>query len=168
MWEVQLKTVRDDFELSVVRRDYALGHSSWGWHEPDRKLPIASSGLINCSGRGTAEDLQRWAKMAKAIADALNASEAMTTSDERIAKALEFANLYGSIDGEHHKTWVIDQMVRALTGCPIRKFSGTDAHGQPYEVDSQCANDEYAMFVRDHCAGDEGPETYSWDIGIPP
>lgn len=29
-------------------------------------------------------------------------------------KALEIAVRYGGIDGDHHKAWVIDQMVRAL------------------------------------------------------
>ena len=34
---------------------------------------------------------------------------------EKINKALEIAFEYGQIDGEHHKTWVIDQIVRTLT-----------------------------------------------------
>ena len=36
----------------------------------------------------------------------------------RIAKALSLAVRFGTcgIDAAHHKTWVIDQMVRALTG----------------------------------------------------
>lgn len=34
----------------------------------------------------------------------------------RIASALEIAERYGRIDGDHHKMWVIDQMVRALMG----------------------------------------------------
>jgi hypothetical protein len=36
--------------------------------------------------------------------------------DDRIKKALGIAWSYGQIDGDHHKTWVIDQMVRALCG----------------------------------------------------
>lgn len=35
---------------------------------------------------------------------------------ERIQAAMDVASQYGSIDGEHHKTWVLDQMVRALMG----------------------------------------------------
>ena len=58
--------------------------------------------------------------------------------------ALNFAKDYGSIDGAHHKAWVIDQMVRALTG-----------HG-------------YADFVRKRKDGLDGPETYNWDEGIAP
>lgn len=34
----------------------------------------------------------------------------------RVAAALEVAERYGTIDGDHHRTWVIDQMVRALVG----------------------------------------------------
>lgn len=35
---------------------------------------------------------------------------------ERTSKALRYAR-FGDEEGEHHKVWVIDQMVRALTGC---------------------------------------------------
>lgn len=92
----------------------------------------------------------------------------MSTSDERIAKALDLANSYGGIDGAHHKMWVIDQMVRALTGAPMETFVGTDVHGHRYEYTAQTTNEEYAAWVRNHCLGDEGPETYSWDVGITP
>lgn len=36
------------------------------------------------------------------------------SSMDRIEKAIEIAVKYGGIDGAHHKTWVIDQMVRAV------------------------------------------------------
>lgn len=64
--------------------------------------------------------------------------------DERIRQALKIAMEYGPIDGGHHKAWVIDQMVRALTG------------------------DRYEEFVREAKAGVDGPETYSWEEGITP
>ena len=35
---------------------------------------------------------------------------------ENIEKALDIAWQYGQIDGNHHKMWVIDQMVRVLCG----------------------------------------------------
>lgn len=35
---------------------------------------------------------------------------------ELIQKALDLAKAYGTCDGSHHKMWVIDQMVRILTG----------------------------------------------------
>lgn len=59
-------------------------------------------------------------------------------------EALDLILRYGGIDGSHHKTWVIDQVVRALTG------------------------DGYEEWVRNAKAGEDGPDTYSWDEGIAP
>lgn len=61
-----------------------------------------------------------------------------------VEKALEIALRYGGIDGAHHKMWVIDQMVRALTG------------------------ENYERWVREACDGEDGPNTYTWDEGIAP
>lgn len=61
-----------------------------------------------------------------------------------VERALQIAREDGGIDGAHHKTWAIDQMVRALTG------------------------PGYAGFVEDAKRGEDGPETYSWDEGIAP
>lgn len=67
--------------------------------------------------------------------------------DERIDNAVAVALRYGGIDGDHHKQWVIDQMIRALL-----------------------APAEYDEFVRDSTLGPNGePDHYSpWDHGIPP
>jgi hypothetical protein len=59
-------------------------------------------------------------------------------------KALDLAVRFGGIDGDHHKAWVIDQMVRALAG------------------------DGYDQLVAEAKAGEDGPETYGWDEGIAP
>ena len=67
-----------------------------------------------------------------------------TEEKEPVQAALEIAFRFGGIDGEHHKAWVIDQMVRALTG------------------------DGYVEWVKEACDGEDGPETYEWDEGIPP
>jgi hypothetical protein len=64
--------------------------------------------------------------------------------EERIAKALEVAGRFGTTDGAHHKQWVIDQMVRALTG------------------------EDYNRWVAEACNGEEGPNTYDWETGTPP
>lgn len=66
------------------------------------------------------------------------------TDSEAIKAALELAVRYGGIDGDHHKAWVIDQMVRIL------------------------ARDRYAAIVADAKDGEDGPETYDWDEGIAP
>lgn len=59
---------------------------------------------------------------------------------KRIDAALVVAEQYGTCDGDHHKMWVIDQMVRALTG------------------------ESYGDWVADYEAGGN----YEWDEGIAP
>jgi len=76
------------------------------------------------------------------LRDALRA--ALAQSDDGKQAALEVAQRHGGTDGGHHKAWVIDQMVRALTG------------------------DGYDQFVTDTCAGEEGPDSYFWGVGIAP
>lgn len=51
---------------------------------------------------------------------------------------------YGWIDGDHHKTWVIDQIVRKLVG------------------------DKYDTFIKAVNYGKDGPDTYEWGTGIAP
>lgn len=63
---------------------------------------------------------------------------------KRIQAAIDLAVRCGGIDGDHHKAWVIDQMVRLLAG------------------------DGYADVVREAKAGEDGPETYEWNEGIAP
>lgn len=67
------------------------------------------------------------------------------TDAERIQLAVEIALDYSYRDGEHHKTWVIDQMLRTLLG-----------------------DDDYAVAITEYRAGEEGPETYEWDTGVAP
>jgi hypothetical protein len=88
--------------------------------------------------------------------------------EDRIAKALEIARDTGCIDGGHHKMWTIDQMVRALTGCPMVAKTATGSNGQEYNYETQGESPEYTEFVRDYEDGEDGPETYSWDTGIAP
>jgi hypothetical protein len=90
------------------------------------------------------------------------------TKQDRIDRALDYAVRYGGIDGAHHKNWVIDQMVRALTGCPLVTTSSTDYAGKPYTYESQAESKEYQELVRQARAGEDGPETYEWDEGTPP
>lgn len=63
---------------------------------------------------------------------------------KRIDKAIELAVRYGGIDGDHHKAWVIDQMVRVLAGR------------------------DYKRIIKEACDGEDGPDTYTWDEGIAP
>lgn len=68
----------------------------------------------------------------------------MKPARQRIREAIDIAVQYGGIDGAHHKTWVIDQMVRMLAG------------------------DDYEAVVANAKAGEDGPDTYGWDEGIAP
>lgn len=73
----------------------------------------------------------------------------MMTKEEKleaiIVKALEIIVKYGGTDGSHHKDWVMDQVVRILTG------------------------NNYESFVNEACKGPNGePNLYSWDCGIAP
>lgn len=86
--------------------------------------------------RKKAEDAQR------IISDSVFAR--IQELEDRVDRALDTASIFGGIDGSHHKTWVIDQMVRALTG------------------------DKYRTWVERVCDGNEGPDTYTWETGIAP
>lgn len=65
-------------------------------------------------------------------------------NDDKIKAAIDLIVQYGGIDGAHHKDWVMDQVVRVLAG------------------------DQYEQIVKDACDGEDGPNTYSWEIGIAP
>ncbi len=74
LWEVQVKGDREtQFEISVVRKSYLLGHRSWGWFEEGRKLMISSNTV---PGWSTTEKI--WNKLitvAKETAAELNLEE---------------------------------------------------------------------------------------------
>ena len=63
---------------------------------------------------------------------------------ERYEQALEFIFTSSQVDGDHHKAWVIDELAQILAG------------------------DDYRSKVAEYMDGEDGPGTYSWDIGIAP
>jgi len=46
--------------------------------------------------------------------------------EERAAWALDLAVRYGQIDGDHHKAWVIDQVVRLLAADGYNELIDSD------------------------------------------
>lgn len=66
------------------------------------------------------------------------------SKSKQIAEALDLIRKYGGTDGAHHKDWVLDQVVRVLTGS------------------------DYDAWVAETKAGEDGPETYAYDEGIAP
>lgn len=126
--------------------------------QEDRELRLGRLRNLNPDHWGT-DDLVDWADVvAPTVAEACDpytereelaavAAGIRYGYDEGRAEreeALAVAFRFGGIDGEHHKAWVIDQMVRALTG------------------------DGYAAWVAAAKEGEDGPETYEWDEGVAP
>jgi hypothetical protein len=76
-------------------------------------------------------------------------------AEDRVRKALAIApdSMY---DGEHHKVWAIDQMVRALTGCPVVTKTAVDYQGKPYTYEGQGESEEYLRFTENLGEWDEG------------
>lgn len=94
----------------------------------------------------------------------------LTTSEDGPQKALEVAFSYGQIDGSHHKTWTIDQMVRALTGenyDDFINFYRFTADDEGSEVPSEENVDFDGQDEHDEDP-DEREEIYSWDEGGAP
>jgi len=71
----------------------------------------------------------------------------MTHPDDEespVNRALRLAFDYGTVDGDHHRTWLIDQMVRVLTG------------------------EDYERWVEAFNVGDDDPDANEWPTGIAP
>ena len=66
-----------------------------------------------------------------------------------IAKAIQIAFQSGQVDGDHHKGWVIDQMVRALTGCQLVEKNAIDCRQEPYTYKGFSESDLYKKFIDD-------------------
>lgn len=86
----------------------------------------------------------------------------------RTDQALDIARRFGGIGGDHHKAWVIDQMVRALTDCPWVQLEAVDYQGKPYTYMGMGESERYKAFVAFVRTGEDGPETYDWEVGTPP
>lgn len=82
---------------------------------------------------------------------------------DKIAAALKIANDYAGDYSAYHKAYCIDQMVRALTGCPIVEKTALDYRQQPYTYETFGESDEYVAFV----AAYESDE-YEWETGSAP
>lgn len=94
--------------------------------------------------------------------------EERNTTEGRLKKTRDLALNLGGFSGEHHKAYAIDQIVRALTGCPVAYFKNKSAVGGPIILAGFGESDEYREFIKEHNEGDEGPNTYEWDKGIAP
>lgn len=80
----------------------------------------------------------------------------------KISNAMMVADIYGAIDGAHHKAWVLDQVIRALTGCKFEIVNGRALDIK--EVDHDNPSEEYKAWIAARCEGGD----YEWDEGIAP
>ena len=86
--------------------------------------------------------------------------------------AMRFLECYGQIDGDHHKTWVLDQMARCVKGTPVVVVLAKWESGyQEYRWWTGEPSEEYKKWVLE-MKGDYDEENeeyeYSYDEGIPP
>lgn len=82
--------------------------------------------------------------------------------------ALEYIHRYGGIDGSHHKAWVLDQVTRILNGAPIDIRLARWSDGKSEFRCEVGASKAYEQFVKNACDGEDGPDSYRWDVGIAP
>jgi hypothetical protein len=83
----------------------------------------------------------------------------------RINRALKVAADLSYVEGDHHKQYVIDQMVRALTGCELEllmKFNDDNALQYTYKTRGE--SNEYREFLEEYARDND----WAWDPGIAP
>jgi hypothetical protein len=95
----------------------------------------------------------------------MNGSDGQRGADDRVRAALGIL-ARGVPDGEQF--WVIDQVLRALTGGRIETVAGVDWEGNRFEQEAMGETGEYREFVARYEAGEDGPHTYKWEKGTPP
>lgn len=83
--------------------------------------------------------------------------------------AMKWIELYGGIEGVHHKAWLVDQIVRILKGTQvIVKLAEWENGVKEERFELGKTPRDYDQWVENMCYGDEGPYTYDWDYGTPP
>ncbi len=65
-------------------------------------------------------------------------------AEKKVRDVQDLITEWAGIDGSHHKQWLIDEIIRVITG------------------------DGYDQWVSAYNNGEDGPNTYEWDKGIAP
>lgn len=140
-----------------MRTEYRL------WHWPEGKVcgeqrdlyPTAEAAMDAVSGAGRSDwhesvnggwhlPLRDGDHTGRYQSHAVAPEQVPESMEDRVVLAVGVLVETGQCDGDHHKMWTIDQALRILLG------------------------DKYEQAITDYCAGEDGPETYSWDVGIAP
>jgi hypothetical protein len=123
--------------LAEAMANSHLGDSREAYAEPAEWRETVNAGTWMLADHITSE-------MARSSPWLIEKVRIAETDTDRIELAAELGFQYGSTDGDHHKMWVIDQMLRLLLG------------------------DSYDARVAQAKDGEDGPDTYGWDTGIAP
>lgn len=85
--------------------------------------------------------------------------------------AMLFIQMYGGIDGGHHKSWVLDQTVRCLKNTPVKVVEAKWDDGQSeYRFSTGEPSEEYKSWVESMLGEKDadGNYEYDYDNGIAP
>ena len=79
----------------------------------------------------------------------------------------EYIQMYGGIDGSHHKDWVMDQCIRIWTGSEVivkqARWKDGEETLEEYRIDIGEPTEKYKKMVED--TEEAG---YGWNYGIAP
>lgn len=98
----------------------------------------------------------------------LGESEPVRVNDDPKSMALDWIRMYGGIDGSHHKDWVLDHVARILNGAPVYYTIASWENGHSERRYFVTENEQYHEWVRETMDGEDGPNTYNYDVGIAP
>lgn len=90
--------------------------------------------------------------------------------------AMEYITRYGQIDGEHHKTWVLDQIARILNDTQVVLKCAKWSDGlEEYRFTTGVPSPSYLNYVlfmkgtaSKICGSDEYEYEYDYDEGVAP
>ncbi len=76
-----------------------------------------------------------------------------------------FIESYGQIDGDHHKAWLLDQIMKILNDCKIIIKLAQWSNGQEeYRISIEKHSDKYETWISNYTRGC----IYSYETGIAP
>ena len=78
-------------------------------------------------------------------------------ANTRIEDAIKLLLNYAQTDGGHHKTWCLDQVLKALTGPRYEEF----IHAYEYGFDDEDLSDSSIGYEPDD-------KVWEWDTGVAP
>lgn len=86
--------------------------------------------------------------------------------------AVNYIERYGQIDGDHHKLWVMDQVVRILKGTPVElKIARWDGGYHEYRPITGKPSVEYLQWVeimKGEYNEEDDEYEYGYDEGVVP